>query len=70
MYNETKYLESIDNNKIDFNLSDIKGHLPLHILLLSDKYYKNKLILKKFIENTNLNLQDNKRKYMFILFNI
>ena len=60
MYNETKYLESIDNNKIDFNLSDIKGHLPLHILLLSDKYYKNKLILKKFIENTNLNLQDNK----------
>ena len=60
MYNEITILNKIKKDKIDFNLCDIKGYTPLHLLLLSKQYYNEKNILQKFIEHTNLNLQDNK----------
>ena len=60
IYNKKNLI--IDNNKLKFNynLCDINGSTPLHLILQSSKFIDSKNIIDKFIKKTNLNLQDNK----------
>ena len=60
IYNKQELLLKIlDNKSINYNICNIKGLTPLHMILQSNKFKNNKTILKKMIQYTNLNLQDN-----------
>ena len=64
------FIKKILNKGIDLNVSNIHGSLPLH-LLLNDLDNSNnnidKFNFKDFIENTNLNIQDNYGNSNFLL---
>ena len=56
--------------KIDLDISNIKGILPLHLLLINFEDTKNnidKFNFDHFLENTNLNIQDNDGNSCFLL---
>jgi len=60
IYNKQDLLLNIlNNNNINYNICNIKGLTPLHMILQSNKFKNSDEILRKMIQNTNLNLQDN-----------
>ena len=64
------FIDRILENGIDLNVSNIHGSLPLHLLLDDlDNSSNNidKFNFKYFIENTNLNIQDNDGNSNFLL---
>lgn len=60
-YQKIKYLKSIINfNELNFNLSNINGDIPLHLLLdIINNHNINITILNKFISESDLNIQNN-----------
>ena len=63
-------IDIILEKKIDLDISNIKGNLPLHLLLLNFEDTKNnidKFNFNYFLENTNLNIQDKDGNSCFLL---
>ena len=63
-------IDVILEKKIDLDISNIKGDLPLHLLLINFEDTKNnidKFNFIYFLENTNLNIQDNDGNSCFLL---
>lgn len=63
-------IDKILERKIDLDISNIQGIIPLHLLLLNYDETKNNIDKFNFdyiLENTNLNIQDNEGNSSFLL---
>lgn len=58
--------DKFHNHHVKFNISNINGELPLHLLLDLDIDFDNIININKFIIETDLNLQNNYGQSCFI----